>query len=101
MNTYCIAHEGGEEDILNLWEYYGDVGPTEDPNFLKALGFEGMTDEVAIVTKAKENIVFAMATLSMAERSELSNQRHEFLHKCSFNQIQCDIEKCNKLLLNA
>jgi hypothetical protein len=79
--------------VLNLWDYYGDSGPTEDPNFLEALGFGGMTDEVAIVTKAKENIVFAMATLSMRERSDLSYTKHEFVQKCSFNSQGCNIEE--------
>jgi hypothetical protein len=52
-----------------------------------------MTDEVAIVTKAKENIMFAMATLSMAEREALSTTKRELVHKCSFNGLPCDIEK--------
>ena len=37
VNDFCIAYSGGT--ILNLWEYYGDTGPTEDPAFLEALGF--------------------------------------------------------------
>jgi uncharacterized Fe-S radical SAM superfamily protein PflX len=52
-----------------------------------------MTDEVAIVTKAKENIVFAMATLSMSDRRALSYSKQDLLQKCSFNGEQCDIEK--------
>ena len=31
-------------------------------------GFQNMTDEVAIVTKAKENIIFAMSALSEEQR---------------------------------
>lgn len=51
-----------------------------------------MTDEVAIVTKAKENIMFAMATLSMEDREKLSTTKRELVHKCSFNGKACDIE---------
>ncbi|TMS36269.1 hypothetical protein L596_003474 [Steinernema carpocapsae] len=51
-----------------------------------------MTDEVAIVTKAKENIMFAMATLSMEDRQLLSNTKRELVHKCSFNGMACDID---------
>lgn len=52
-----------------------------------------MTDEVAIVTKAKENIIFAMATLSMEKRQDISSTKKELVHKCSFNGLACDIEK--------
>ena len=51
-----------------------------------------MTDEVAIVTKAKENIMFAMATLSMEDRAKLSTTKRELIQKCSFNGKACDIE---------
>lgn len=53
-----------------------------------------MTDEVAIVTKAKENIMFAMAALPMHVRMQLSHSKHELIHKCSFSGKACDIEKC-------
>ena len=71
-----------------------------------------MGDEVAIVTKAKENIQFAMAEvcrrariatakhsksfllqLSEKERSEMSAKKLEFIQKCSFNGRSCDIER--------
>lgn len=59
--------------------------------------FQGMTDEVAIVTKAKENIMFAMATLSMQDRERLSTTKRELVHKCSFNGKACDIEALVRL----
>lgn len=46
-----------------------------------------MTDEVAIVTRAKENMMFAMATLSMDQRRKMSYTKEEFIHKCSFNGL--------------
>jgi len=51
-----------------------------------------MQDEVAIVTKAKENIIFAMATLAMDVREKLSTSKRELVHKCSFNGKECNIE---------
>ncbi|CAI5455864.1 unnamed protein product [Caenorhabditis angaria] len=66
---WCV----GTKDItsyLNLWELgeieevFSDVTPEER----EALGFGNMTDEVAIVTKAKENIIFAMSALSENQR---------------------------------
>lgn len=52
-----------------------------------------MTDEVAIVTKAKENILFVMTALPVEERLRISTQKHEIIQKCSFNGKACDIEK--------
>ena len=52
-----------------------------------------MTDEVAIATKAKENIVFSMASSLQQERSKFSQTKHDFIHACSFNGEQCDIER--------
>ena len=52
-----------------------------------------MSDEVAIVTKAKENIIFAMSELSEKQRMALSIQKHQLIHKCSFNGIACDIDR--------
>lgn len=52
-----------------------------------------MTDEIAITSKAKENMVFAMASLPEAERIRLSYDKAEFVRKCSFNGKECDIAK--------
>ncbi|KHJ86253.1 hypothetical protein OESDEN_14001 [Oesophagostomum dentatum] len=52
-----------------------------------------MSDEVAIVTKAKENIIFAMSALSEFQRREMSQAKHNLIHKCSFNGKPCDIDK--------
>uniref|UniRef100_A0A914XFH9 Uncharacterized protein n=1 Tax=Plectus sambesii TaxID=2011161 RepID=A0A914XFH9_9BILA len=65
----------------------------ESATFLDALGFQGMTDQVAIVTKAKENVIFAMAQESDDVRAMLSIRKHELIQKCSFNGQACDIEK--------
>ncbi|CAD5216182.1 unnamed protein product [Bursaphelenchus okinawaensis] len=87
---FCMAYDGIAE-ILQIWKYLnGD--PEEEAQFIEAMGFKDMKDEVAIVTKAKENIIFAMSTLSVKERMLLSNSKRELLHKCSFNGQPCDID---------
>jgi hypothetical protein len=52
-----------------------------------------MSDEVAIVTKARENIIFAMSVLEQENRQEVSTQKHQLIHKCSFNGQACDIDR--------
>lgn len=52
-----------------------------------------MTDEVAIVTKAKENLLFAMASLDREIRIGLSYEKRELINMCSFNGKECDIDK--------
>ncbi|KJH52915.1 degenerin [Dictyocaulus viviparus] len=91
-SRFCVAYNGKTPPI-EIWKYLRNELPEEDPNFLEAMGFEGMTDEVAIVTKAKENIMFAMATLSMEDRKKLSTTKRELVQKCSFNGKACDIEQ--------
>ena len=54
--------------MVKLWEYFGFSLARVDSNETIALGFSNMTDEVAIVTKAKENIIFAMGALSQDQR---------------------------------
>uniref|UniRef100_A0A7E4V225 Amiloride-sensitive sodium channel n=1 Tax=Panagrellus redivivus TaxID=6233 RepID=A0A7E4V225_PANRE len=88
--SFCVAYDGSAK-IVKIWEYLSG-NEEEDANFLEAMGFTGMTDEVAIVTKAKENIMFAMAALSMEQRMLLSNTKRELVHKCSFNGQACDID---------
>lgn len=52
-----------------------------------------MTDSVAMLTKAKENLMFTMAALSEAQRIVLSHSKHEFIEMCSFNGKECDIDE--------
>ncbi|CAI5454337.1 unnamed protein product [Caenorhabditis angaria] len=68
-----------------------------NPETLKAMGFEGMTDGVAMLTRAKENLMFTMAALSDKQRIALSQSKHEFIEMCSFNGKECDIDKDFKL----
>ena len=58
-----------------------------------------MRDEIAIVTKAKENIIFAMAELSEGQRIAMSVEKRKFIQKCSFNGMECNIDKWASSLL--
>lgn len=55
-----------------------------------------MTDTVAITTKAKENLMFQVASLPLEQRKMLSYGKHEFIRKCSFNGEQCDIDRYSR-----
>ncbi|KAI6188725.1 hypothetical protein M3Y98_00384900 [Aphelenchoides besseyi] len=88
---FCMAYDGVSA-ILEIWKYLNGEPQVEEAEFVEAMGFTGMTDEVAIVTKAKENLIFAMSALSMQERMLLSNSKRELIHKCSFNGKACDID---------
>lgn len=48
---------------------------------------------MAIVNKARENLVFAVAKMDETEKSSLSYSKTEFITKCSFNGRECSIEK--------
>uniref|UniRef100_A0A914VEX6 Uncharacterized protein n=1 Tax=Plectus sambesii TaxID=2011161 RepID=A0A914VEX6_9BILA len=70
---------------------------TAAPDVVEALGFEELTDEIAISTQGRENLVFAVGALPYENRTALSNTMEEFVLKCSFNQKDCDIENDFKL----
>ncbi|CAJ0601742.1 unnamed protein product [Cylicocyclus nassatus] len=104
QNKHCLCEKGESfcmfydrvAKILDLWDFFGtsfDYTAEVNDDEIEALGFGNMTDEVAIVTKAKENIIFAMSALSEQQRRELSQAKHNLIHKCSFNGKACDIDK--------
>ncbi|VDN00095.1 unnamed protein product, partial [Onchocerca ochengi] len=57
----------------------------------------GMTDGVAMLTRAKENLIFTMSALSEVQRIALSHSKREFIEMCSFNGKECDIDADFKL----
>uniref|UniRef100_A0A915Q088 Uncharacterized protein n=1 Tax=Setaria digitata TaxID=48799 RepID=A0A915Q088_9BILA len=67
------------------------------PETVKAMGFTGMTDGVAMLTRAKENLIFTMSALSEVQRIALSQSKREFIEMCSFNGKECDIDVDFKL----
>lgn len=64
-----------------------------NPETIKAMGFSGMTDGVAMLTRAKENLMFTMSALSAEQREALSQSKHEFIEMCSFNGHECNIDE--------
>ncbi|VDM91990.1 unnamed protein product [Onchocerca ochengi] len=70
---------------------------TQAAEIVKALGFQGLTDEITIKERAKENLMFAVGELSSDAKVKMSQQKHELILKCSFNQKDCDIENDFKL----
>ncbi|VDK41457.1 unnamed protein product [Cylicostephanus goldi] len=64
-----------------------------NPETIKAMGFSGMTDGVAMLTRAKENLMFTMSALSVEQRIALSQSKREFIEMCSFNGHECNIEE--------
>ncbi|VDP42721.1 unnamed protein product [Soboliphyme baturini] len=65
---------------------------TEDPTYLEAMGFEGVTDDIAKAGIAQENTLFIMANLSDEVKTKLSYGKQEFIQQCSFNGRQCNVE---------
>ncbi|VDK49207.1 unnamed protein product [Anisakis simplex] len=92
---YCLLRP---YRLKRIWEFRGkaipDIGSPFRADFLeqlKQLGYENMTDEVAITTKTKERLVLTMAGLPVHRRIALSYGKSEFIQMCSFNGQQCDI----------
>ncbi|CAG9530017.1 unnamed protein product [Cercopithifilaria johnstoni] len=63
----------------------------------KALGFEGLTDEIAIKEQAKENLMFVVGEMNYGTKVKMSYRKDELILKCSFNQRDCNIESDFKL----
>uniref|UniRef100_A0A0N4SZM3 Amiloride-sensitive sodium channel n=1 Tax=Brugia pahangi TaxID=6280 RepID=A0A0N4SZM3_BRUPA len=68
-----------------------------EPETVKAMGFTGMTDGVAMLTRAKENLIFTMSALSEVQRIALSQSKREFIEMCSFDGKECNIDTDFKL----
>uniref|UniRef100_A0A915ECM7 Uncharacterized protein n=1 Tax=Ditylenchus dipsaci TaxID=166011 RepID=A0A915ECM7_9BILA len=78
LDPFCVGLSKDME-ILKLWQYYGYF----EKQIIETLGFQNMSDEVAIVTKAKENLIFAMSELSEKQRIALSIPKKQLIQKCS------------------
>ncbi|VBB26492.1 unnamed protein product [Acanthocheilonema viteae] len=73
------------------------VTNTQTAELIKALGFEGLTDEIAIKEQAKENLMFAVGEMNYGAKVNMSQRKDELILKCSFNQRDCNIESDFKL----
>ncbi|KAI1724773.1 amiloride-sensitive sodium channel domain-containing protein [Ditylenchus destructor] len=87
------------ERIPKIWEI--SAAKKTPPEFLpteqleekeNAYGLKGLTDPIAIRSKAAENLIFAVNSLSETEKSQLSYSKREFITKCSFNGRQCFVD---------
>ncbi|WKY14524.1 hypothetical protein Q1695_000224 [Nippostrongylus brasiliensis] len=99
---YCILRS--EERLKRVWEFRGKQMPSASSPFrddflahLKKLGYGNMTDQVAITTRAKEKLILKMSALPPQRRAALGYGKFELIKQCSFNSMQCDIEKEFKL----
>ncbi|CAD6191735.1 unnamed protein product [Caenorhabditis auriculariae] len=70
---------------------------TEAPAMVQALGFENITDEIALKSQAQENLMFAVGEMSPSEKEDLSYVLDELILKCSFNQKDCIMARDFKL----
>ncbi|MFH4973780.1 hypothetical protein AB6A40_000489 [Gnathostoma spinigerum] len=90
LPLFCVAFNS-TFDMLNLWEAFGEA-EIEQAEMMETLGYQNVDDEVAIITKAKENLIFAMTELPVEKRIELSAQKKDIIQKCSFNGQPCNID---------
>ncbi|PAV61047.1 hypothetical protein WR25_10364 [Diploscapter pachys] len=72
---------------------------TEAPEIAAALGFddEEIKDDIAIVAKAQENLMFTVGEMSSGDKEKMSYDLDEFVLKCMFNQKDCDMPNDFKL----
>uniref|UniRef100_A0A914DVI9 Uncharacterized protein n=1 Tax=Acrobeloides nanus TaxID=290746 RepID=A0A914DVI9_9BILA len=81
--------EGNETDVFTT--------TTMPPEVKLAMGFDELTDEIAIATQAQQNLMFAVGEKPLHEKIALSHSKEELMLKCSFNQRDCDFERDFKL----
>ncbi|KJH39990.1 degenerin [Dictyocaulus viviparus] len=103
--SYCILKS--EARLRRIWEFRGQDLPPKGSQFrsdfldhLKTLGYGNMTDQVAITTRAKEKLILKMSALPPQRRAALGYGRSELIKQCSFNNMQCNIEKEFKLYID-
>ncbi|KAK6760068.1 hypothetical protein RB195_021547 [Necator americanus] len=99
---YCILRS--EQRLRRVWEFRGKKVPDANSPFrndflehLSKLGYGNMTDQVAITTRAREKLILKMSALPPQRRAALGYGKSELIRQCSFNSMQCDIEKEFKL----
>ncbi len=56
-------------------------------------GFQGLTDPIAILSKGKENMVYASGNLDDSQKNSMVYSSDEFIMRCSFNGGQCSAYK--------
>ncbi|KAH7715254.1 CBN-ASIC-1 protein [Aphelenchoides avenae] len=82
--------------IPKIWEIATTESPISIETLVKkeeAYGLKGVRDSVAIRTKATENLVFAVSSLSKEQKNSMSYSKRELITKCSFNGKPCSVER--------
>lgn len=74
-------------------EKQAEVTTTEAPTVTQALGFEELTDDIAITSQAQENLMFAVGEMSEKAKESMSYELDELVLKCSFNQKDCQMDR--------
>ncbi|CAJ0606181.1 unnamed protein product [Cylicocyclus nassatus] len=82
-----------EAQLIKTQEKTTTTTTTEAPQVTQALGYENLTDEIAIVTQAQQNLMFAVGSMTPQQKETMSHPLDELVLKCSFNQKDCDMEK--------
>ena len=59
--------------------------------------FQESTDELTMKAKGKENLVFAVAGMSLTEKESMSYSQEELILMCSFNGEDCDMVRDFKI----
>uniref|UniRef100_A0A915EJE5 Amiloride-sensitive sodium channel n=1 Tax=Ditylenchus dipsaci TaxID=166011 RepID=A0A915EJE5_9BILA len=101
-SNYCLIdkmaerHRSGCKDSQNMEmaakKATEEYIPRREIEKESAYGLKGISDPIAIRSKASENLVFAVSSLSEQEKSRLSYSKKEFITKCSFNGRQCFVD---------
>ncbi|XGW10769.1 hypothetical protein V3C99_012346 [Haemonchus contortus] len=81
------------ESQLKVKQRITTTTTTEAPHVTQALGFENLTDEIAIVTQAQQNLMFAVGAMTPEQKESMSHPIDEFVLKCSFNQKDCNMKQ--------
>ncbi|CAI4227594.1 unnamed protein product [Auanema sp. JU1783] len=99
----CVRIESPEgnttdlsDRIVNFWDIQPSttVSPVQKKkqDREKAYGYAGVTDPIALKTKAMENIIFAVDQLQESEKWAISYNKSDFIVKCSFNGKECHVD---------
>ncbi|CAJ0959859.1 unnamed protein product, partial [Mesorhabditis belari] len=64
---------------------------TEAPEVVEALGYTE-TDEIAITSQAQQNMRFAVASMNDEQKTSMSQNKEDFIKRCSFNLRDCQID---------
>ncbi|EYC43873.1 hypothetical protein Y032_0478g2197 [Ancylostoma ceylanicum] len=99
----CVRIDPPEGNVTDLSERivkFWDIQPTTTLSPVqkkkvdreKAYGYTGVKDPIALKAKAKENIIFAVDQLTEDEKWAISYNKSEFITKCSFNGVECNVD---------